>query len=286
MKLFKFWMFFLFVIANRPIFSAADPVLVFQDAGFLPHKDYTAEDVVRLLTEKNVRYRKIDHAGLESLSWNLSKLLILPYVRGNFSKTALERLVAFHQNGGGILILGDFPNKDKWYPLRNMQSSLLHLTRSSEGMKVEGLTAKGKEILGESLDLSYFDGKNVAGVKTTAYPPGKTYNLILNNSDSWAAPVVVAVDRKGNFLGARFAIIGANGGEPRENVDGAYQMEWEYNPGMLTREWEGIEKMVWRLSQWILNRLEIAGQIDLVPVHREGEGPSINVRIKNFSDQD
>ncbi|MBN2000977.1 hypothetical protein JW935_25755, partial [candidate division KSB1 bacterium] len=28
------------------------------------------------------------------------------------------------------------------------------------------------------------------------------------------------------------------------------------------------------------------GQIDLVPVHREGEGPSINVRIKNFSDQD
>ena len=268
-----------------PVLMVAEPqILIFRDAAFKAHREYTAEDLIRLFQEKNVPYQMIDHTGLESLSVESGGLLILPYIRGNFSDQTLERLVLYHQNGGGILILGDHPNKNKWYPLRNMQSSLLHLTRSGEGMKVEGLTSKGEEILGSLPDMDFFEGKNVIGVKTTAYPPDKTYNLIKNNSDSWAEPIVVAVDRKGKFLGSRLGIIGANGGEPRENVDGAYQMDWTYNPGMLTREWEGIDAAVWNFSRWILQRPDVAGHVDLIPVHREGQGKNIKLVIRNLTD--
>ncbi|NQT27510.1 beta-galactosidase [candidate division KSB1 bacterium] len=273
----------LFVVSS--LFSQELPIYIFKDPAFKAHKTYHADDVARLLKEKNRSFKIIDHQALETLSRDQTQLLILPYIQGNFSEKALERLVSFHENGGGILILGDHPNKDKWYPLRNMQSSLLHLTRSGEGMKVEGLTLKGKEIFDDLPDLEYFKEKNVVGVKTTAYPPDKTYDLLQNNSTSSAEPIVVAVERKGKFLGSRFGIIGANGGEPRENVDGAYQMEWTYNPGILTRDWKGIDTVVWRFSQWILNRPDIAGHIDLIPVHREGTGKKITLRIRNLSDQ-
>ena len=262
-------------------------IYVFKDESFKPLPDYTADDVSKLLKSKNVNFRSIDHKQLETLAAPDIRVIIIPYVRGNFSQKALSNLVKLHGQGTGLLFLGDLPNKDKWYPLRNMQSPLFHLTHAPGSITVEGLTEKGREILGEVPDLDFFAGKRVSGIRTTAFPPDITYSLIKNNSNSESEPEIVAINRKvPKFFGARLAVVGSYGGEPRENVDGAYQMDWTYDPGMLTRDWNGINTLVWKLIQWVKNRPDLAGAIDLTTVHRAGEENTIRIRLGNLSSKD
>ena len=123
-------------------------------------------------------------------------------------------------------------------------------------------------------------------ITVTAFPPDRTYNLIRNNSDAWAISPVMAVERKDNrFFGARACVFGFNGGEPRENVDGAYTMKWTRNPGMLTREWKGCDTLVLNMTRWLYHTPAIAGTIDLTRVHKPGDSDTIFIRFRNLSDR-
>ena len=246
--------------------------------------EYNADDVVRLFESKEFSSSTINHKQLENLEYPGTKLLLIPYLRGNFSELALQKMIRFHEKGGGLFFIGDLPNKDKWYPLRNMQSSDFYLTRAGDGIRVEGLTGKGVEIIETLPDLDYFEGRTIPAVRATAYPPDVTHNLIKNNSDAWALPAVIAVERKcDKFFGARLCVYGFDGGEPRENVDGAYQMEWTRDPGMLTRDWTGCDTLIWKMAAWIYNTPEIAGAIDITPVHKKNPDEKIVIRFRNIS---
>ena len=77
----------------------------------------------------------INHLQLEDISFPETKVLILPYVKGNFSDEALQGMIRFHEEGGALFFIGDLPNKDKWSPLRNMQSSDFYLTRGGGSIR-------------------------------------------------------------------------------------------------------------------------------------------------------
>jgi len=185
----KFKIIFLFCITILFIFSkgyASPPdianILIFKDPQFKPLPDFTADDVTKLLTDKNVKFRIIDHDQLETIADPEIRIIIIPYVRGNFSNNALANLLKLHGKGIGLLFLEDLPNKDKWYPLRNMQSSLFHLTHVGASITVEGLIEKVREI-------NYpdrFGGGSVKGAAVSVHSPGE---VIL--TDSSGEPVLI-----------------------------------------------------------------------------------------------
>lgn len=266
---------------------------IFKDNNFTALADYNSEDLEKLFKAEKKEYKLLSRQDIEELSRKKCDILILPYVRGNFSETAFSALLKFHSDGGSLFFLGDLPNKDKWYPLRNMQASRFHLTRayddiniSADRPKMKGLTTKGIEILGELQDFDFIANKTFPGLRITAFPPDETYPLLRINSSSHAeeSSAIVAVERRcSKFLGARFAQIGFIGGEPRENADGAYQMDWSYNPGLLTRKWKGIDDVVLKLTNWLRPK-SLAGSINVLPVSRAGEDQgSVSVRLKNLS---
>ncbi len=266
------------------IFAQTPDIRIFQDRDFQAMPEYNAGDVVRLFDTREFSCSTIDHKQLEGLEYPETRLLLIPYVRGNFSEVALQRMIRFHEQGGGLFFIGDLPNKDKWYPLRNMQSSEFYLTRAGDAIQVEGLTEKGKEIIKTLPDPDYFKDRQIPSIRATAYPPDVTHNLIQNNSDSWALPAVIAVERKcEKFFGARLCVYGFNGGEPRENVDGAYQMEWTRDPGMLTRNWSGCDTVIRNMALWIYHTPDIAGAIDITPVHQGNSGDRMILRLRNLS---
>ncbi len=259
-------------------------IRVFEDKDFTAMPEYNATDVLKLFEQGKRVASRIDAKQLEKISYPETKLLILPYLKGNFSEKALQAMIRFHSEGGGLFFIGDLPNKDKWYPLRNMQSSDFYLTRGGGSVNVEGLTAKGREILKSLPDKEYFQGHPMPSVSVTAFPPDKTYNLIQNNSDAWALSPVMAVERKcEKFLGARLCVYGFNGGEPRENVDGAYQRKWTWDPGMLTRDWKGCDTLIRNMAEWIRQTPDIAGAIGLTRVHKPDGEDKIYLRIRNLS---
>lgn len=258
---------------------------VFKSEGFEPLPDYVAEDLTSVLDGMGIEYFLVDHSGLEKLTRADCDSLAFPYVRGNFSDAALNALIAFHAAGGSLLFLGDLPNRDAWYPLRNMQSSLLHLTRCADATTIDGLSNAGRRILGELHDLEFFKGREISALRITAFPPDIAHFLIHreHRDGQWAASPVVAVERFGEkFLGARFAQVAFNGGEPRENVGGGYQREWTYDPGMLTREWAGLAHLIRKLVEW-LTPLQLAGAIDVTAVHGENEPAPVRVRLRNLT---
>jgi len=266
---------------------------IFRDGDFKALDDYNADDLEKLFQSENREYEILSHSDIEGLSRKECDILLLPYVRGNFSDRALNALLEFHSAGGSLFFLGDLPNRDKWYPLKNMQASLFHLTRcyddfniSADRPGLKGLTPKGVEILGELRDFDFIADKTFPGLRITAFPPDETHPLLRVRSSSHTemSSAIVAVDRKcDKFLGARFAQIGFIGGEPRENVDGAYQMEWSYDPGLLTREWKGIDAVVSKLVAW-LEPQALAAAINALPVSREGSDQgAVSIRLKNPS---
>jgi hypothetical protein len=104
-------------------------IALFSDPAFAPLPDYTAADLRRLLRQNGLAFTDVDHRGIERLRRADADVLVLPYVRGDFSEKALVSLLSFHAAGGSLLFLGDLPHRDRWYPLRNMHASRFRLTR-------------------------------------------------------------------------------------------------------------------------------------------------------------
>jgi hypothetical protein len=267
-------------------------IALFKDASFRAMPDYDSGDVEKLLRSKKTDYEIYSHKETEIISRKKCDLLIVPYVNGNFSDKAMNSLLKFHSDGGSLFFLGDLPNIGKWNPLRNSQAYKFHLTRCYDGISLSfdrsgngALTEKGVEILGKLQDSDYIRDKTFSALRVTAFPPDETHALLKIRSGSHAecSSAVVAVERKcKKFLGAKFAMIGFIGGEPRENVDGAYQLKWKWNPGLLTRKWKGIDDMVWKLIQW-LEPVNVAGAVDLAAVSVEGVRKTVSFTVKNIS---
>ena len=128
-------------------------------------------------------------------------------------------------------------------------------------------------------------GREIPALRITAFPPDEAYPLLAIESDSHAnnSSAVMVTERKcTKFLGAKFAIIAFNGGEPRENVSGLYEKEWSYDPGLLTREWEGLNSMILKLIDW-LKPEKIAAVIDANPLAEAGKINEMNIQIRNLT---
>lgn len=256
--------------------------------------DYNATDVANVLRTKKSPFETYDHADIEHLSRKTCDLLVIPYVNGNFSEAAIEALLEFHAKGGSLFFLGDLPCRDKWYPLRNSQAHRFHLTRgyddiniSSDRPGIEGLTEKGVEILGELKAFDFLKDRTFPALRITAFPPDETHALLAIRSGSHAekSSAVVAVERKcETFLGAKFAMIGFIGGEPRENVDGAYQLKWEWDPGLLTRKWKGLDDMVWKLIHW-LEPAAVSGAFKGNAVCPDGSRETMALTVRNLAQE-
>lgn len=256
-------------------------IAVFESDGFLPLPEFTAEDVRRVVTAMKASCLTLNAAGLETLQRSQVDTLILPYVRGNFSPEALSSLIRFHAAGGSLLFLGDLPNHDAWFPLRNMESWRLNLTRCNDGVNVTGLTPFGRTILGDLPGLDVIAGKDLPGLRVTAFPPDETQCLftIKSHDHSTTSHAVVCIERKRElFLGAKLAVIGFTGGEFRENVQGVYYRPWTHNPGLLDRNWVGATPLVQALIRW-LEPAPVAGAIELEPVHTLSADSQVRVRM-------
>ena len=93
----------------------------------------------------------------------------------------------------------------------------------------------------------------------------------------------MVIERRGRKGGGeKFEKIGFIGGEPSENVDGAFQRKWEYDPGLLTRKWGGIDSLVGKLLEWLVP-VTITGRVDLEPVCRNDQQAPMSILVKNLS---
>ena len=266
---------------------------IFHDDAFqaMPEYDYT--DVSKAVTGSGLKCVMYNHRQIAAITRQCCDILIVPYIRGNFSEDAFDAIINYHAAGGSLLFLGDLPHKNKWYPLRNSQASELHLTRCYDDFAicpddagVEALTDKGCEILGALKDTEFFSGKTIPGLRVTAFPPDVTFPLLRIRSSSHAETVssLAVVERHcRNFLGAKLAVVGFIGGEPRENVDGAYQREWKFESGLLTRRWQGIDHVVLKLIEW-LQPVQFAAAIEIKPCRVAGENDNPSILLKNLSD--
>jgi len=267
---------------------------LFSDAACTGLREYHAADVAGLLSGHGLSWREVDAGGLSRLSRRTLDTLIFPYVDGELPPSALRGLVRFHEAGGSLLVLGDLPHAGRWYPLRNSHAWRLHLTRCYDDESIcadkpgiAGLTAKGREILGRLEAPEFYRDKHFAALRVTAFPPDETHPLLHVNSSSHTnlSTAVVAVERRcRRFFGAKFAMVGYNGGEPRENVLGSYRRPWAYDPGLLTREWPGIGPLVMGLLRWVAPA-DLASSIEVAPVCREGEEKPPAVVLRNLSGQ-
>lgn len=266
-------------------------IKIFKDEAFKAMPEYHADDVAQLFLSEKIAFSVINHQGIENLSRNDCDVLVVPYIDGAFSPKTLQSLLTFHSAGGSLFFLGDLPHRERWYPIRNMNAFDFHLTRcyddisiSTDKPEIQGLTKKGKEILGELEDFDFIKGRNIPALRITAFPPDEAFPLLAIYSHSHAntsSAVMVSERKCRKFLGAKFAIIGFNGGEPRENVAGVYQQDWTYDPGLLTREWKGINPMVLKLLKW-LQPAEIAGAIDADSVADGGKVNPMTINIRNL----
>lgn len=255
-------------------------IKILKDRDFNPVPEYTADDVSRALEAKDMTFSLVNHQQLETLSRKECDVLVLPYLKGNFSTAAFDNMMNLHSKGTSLCLLGDVPNIDSWYPIRNMQSFEMHLTRYQERLRFIGLTAKGKEILGELKDFEQFTDHDIPALRITGFPEDITHSLIDSRMNDWHFPAVVAIDRKSDlYLSSKVAQVGFTGGEPREVALGVYPMEWTYDIGLLNREWSGIDDVVRKLISWCAP--EPNGAVRFTPVHKENESSTLEILVRN-----
>lgn len=263
--------------------SGGISVAVFDDPAFRAMPTFGAADVEAALVAEGVQVWRVDAAGLETL--NRCDVLVLPYLDGTFSEAALAGISAFHAAGGGLVILGDLPHRGCWYPLRNMEGWRLRMTRCMGPFRIAGLSDAGVRILGmeELPHAGFLAGRTFSALRITAFPPDVTH-LLLNAAErdmQWHATQLVAVERHGEpFAGARLAMVGFNGGEPRENAAGVHELPWDFDPGLLTREWEGMAPLLARLVRWCAPR-ETVANLELIPVHAARDIVPVRVCLRN-----
>jgi hypothetical protein len=254
---------------------------VLKDSGVDPVPECTADDVVRWCTDAARPVGTVQLSEVKELDPATTPVLVLPYLKGECGP-AFHDLLTYHAAGGALLFLGDLPHHGSWYPLRNMQAPELHLTRCNDELQVQGFSAEARELLGDLPRPDPVLDKSVSALRITAYPPDRAINLLESEPGSdWPARAAVLVERKDKpFFGARLGILGFTGGEPRENAAGVYERDWTYDPGLLTREWEGLPALLMRLLDWLSARV-VEGAISCRPVGREGETDRVSLVVKN-----
>lgn len=255
-------------------------ICILKDKDFTPIPEYTGDDVSKALAEHDREHTFVHHQQLEELERADCDCLVLPYLTGNFSKLAFKHMMELHQQGTSLCILGDVPHIDSWYPIRNMLSFEMHLTRYQEKLRFIGLTDKGREILGELKGFDQFTDHDIPALRITGFPEDVTHSLIDNAMNDWHFPSVVAIERKSElYMAAKVAQIGFTGGEPREVALGVYPMKWEYDIGPLNRDWSGINDVVRNLLEWC--KPTVNGAVQFTPVHKENESSALKVIIRN-----
>lgn len=238
-------------------------IAILADPAISPLPSYTAEDAHRSLPGAKL----VKRASLATLSRTDFDVLVLPYLDGELP---MADLIRFHAQGGGLLFLGDTPHVGRSYPYRNSQAPDLRLTRCRDPLTISGLTPKGRELLGDLPDLGFVLNKKMSGLRSSAFAPDECHNLFVCAAGFKELSPVVFIERRcEKFLGARAAIVGFDGGEPRENLMDVCALPWTFSPGLLDRAWRGADVMVARLAEAV--RPPAAGlAIELDPVVSAG----------------
>ena len=254
-------------------------IFILEDSKIKPIPSYTSEDCKAALKKSGHKPQSINLESLAELKREACDCLIFTYETGNIEPSTISHIMELHKQGMSLLIFGDIPHIDKWYPYRNNYSFEMHVTRCNDHARIGDLTQKGKEILGE-IDMSSFQDRDICVLRITGFPEDKTHNLLQADMGTWTLPCLVAIERKGEgFCGARMAQMGFSGGEPREVAAGVYPLEWKYDIGPLTRDWDGMEQIAQKLVEWCRPKVDAA--IEITPVHREDEKSYRNVRVSN-----
>ncbi|HMP76111.1 MAG TPA: beta-galactosidase [Kiritimatiellia bacterium] len=241
-------------------------IVILADPAISPLPSYTAEDALRALPGA----RMIARSGLAGLRRTDADVLVLPYLDGELGGAPLDGMIRFHEQGGGLLFLGDTPHTGRSYPYRNSLAPELRMTRCRDPLTLTGLTERGQALLGDLPDLHAMLNREMPGVRTSAFAPDECHNLFTCRAGfKDLSPVVFIERRHPRFLGARVAVAGFDGAEPRENIMGVCRRPWTFNPGLLTRDWAGADALVARLAKAVLP--EPAGlAIELEPVVTAG----------------
>lgn len=258
-------------------------IAILHDEAVQPLPSYTALDAQRALESAGLAVRTIDLGELSTLDRAGADALVLPYLDGDLSGKPLEGLIRFHAAGGGLLFLGDTPHVGRSFPYRNSQGPDLRLTRCRDPLKLVGMTELGHELLGELPDWNRMLGRQMSGLRISAFPPDECHNLLTCSAGFKELSPVVFIERKHKmFFGARVAIVGFDGGEPRENLMGVCRLPWTFDPGLLTREWAGADAMVVRLAAAVCPPAA-ALALDFEPVTPIRTAVRIATRIRNLS---
>ena len=260
------------------------PVAILEDPAISPLPTYTADDVGRALESDGQAWVAVDLAGLAQLDRTVADVLVLPYQDGELGAAALAGLVRFHEQGGGLLFLGDTPHVGKSYPYCNSQGTDLRLTRARDPLTILGLTPLGREILGDLPDFQKMLGRGMPGVRISAFAPDECHNLLVCEAGfKKLSPLVFIERRDPRFLGAKAAVVGFDGGEPRENLAGVCNLPWKFEPGLLTRDWAGADAMVARLAAAVQpDAMGVA--IELDPVVTAGDTSPVHALVRDLSD--
>ena len=266
--------------------SAIPPVAVLRAPELLPMPEYGPEDCIRVLTRNRYPVRVV---GLGDLADGLScrEVLVVCFLSGDFPEEAAESLARFHAHGGSVLFLGQLPFKESWAPTRNFYADALHLTSYCSMGRVDGWSEAARELLGDSLpDLAPFQGKTFGCGRTTPFPPDEV-QLLFDIHDpilQWQVTPGIWIQRRSRaFLGAKLAQIACMGGEPRESAAGGYPMPWTHDPGLLKRDWPGMDDLLLRLVLSLAPDSRAAA-LEGIPVHREDESAPVKVLLRNLGE--
>jgi len=253
------------------------------DPRISPLPTYTAADARRALVGAGFEVEAVTLAGLAGLSRRQADALVLPYLDGDMSGGPLEGVIRFHAEGGGLLFLGDTPHVGRSYPYRNSQGPELRLTRCRDPLQIRGLTEMGRKILGDLPDWERMLNREMRGcVRTSAFAPDECHNLFECAAGfKELSPVVFIERRDRRFLGARAAVVGFDGGEPRENIMGVCDLPWTFDPGLLTRDWAGADVMVARLAAAVVPT-DVALALEFDPVVAAGTPQVISLVARNL----
>ena len=251
-------------------------IAILADPALQPLPSYTAQDARRALPGA----RTIDLNQLAELSRREFDVLVLPYRDGDLSGPPLQGLIRFHEQGGGLLFLGDTPHVGRSYPYRNSQAPDLRMTRGRDDITLCGMTERGRAILGDLPGFDQMLDRPMPGLRIGAFSPDECHNLLVCKAGfKQLSPVVFIERRHERFLGARCAVVGFDGGEPRENLLGVCELTWAFNPGLLTRDWPGADILVARLADAV--RPPAAGlAIEFGPVVQAGDTTPVRLAVR------
>ena len=255
-------------------------IAILADPAVSPLPSYTAEDALRALPGA----QSISLAELSGLTRANFDTLVIPYQDGDLSGAPLAGLIRFHEQGGGLLFLGDTPHVGRSFPYRNSQAADLRLTRCRDPATMCGLTPFGHRLLGELPGLETMLNGQVPCVRTSAFAPDECHNLFLCKAGFKELSPVVFIERRcEQFLGAKAAVVGFGGGEPRENLMGVCNIPWTFSPGLLTRDWPGADVLVSRLAAAVAPD-PVGLAIELEPVVQEGCTSPVQAVVRDLAD--